>query len=107
MVRLETIPGPQPRTERMKINLQLDYQTILANQARPVHFALQFQAGNIATARPKPAAFCLVLDRSGSMAGKPLEQAREATCLAIRNMRRADHFALVLFESTAQVLIPL
>jgi Ca-activated chloride channel family protein len=41
------------------------------------------------------------------MAGKPLEHAKEATCLAIRNMRREDHFALVLFESSAQVAIPL
>jgi Ca-activated chloride channel homolog len=91
----------------MKINLQLDYRTILANQARPVHFALQFQAENTAVPRPKAAAFCVVLDRSGSMAGKPLEQAKEATCVAIRNMRREDYFGLVLFESNATVAIPL
>jgi Ca-activated chloride channel family protein len=91
----------------MNINLELDYRTILANQARPVHCALQFQADNSAAPRPKPAAFCVVLDRSGSMAGKPLEQAKEATCLAIRNMRRGDHFGLVLFETSAQVVIPL
>jgi hypothetical protein len=68
----------------MKINLRLDYQTILANQAQPVHFALQFQADSIAAPRPKPAAFCVVLDRSGSMTGAPLERAKEATSLAIR-----------------------
>jgi Ca-activated chloride channel family protein len=91
----------------MKIDLQLDYRTILANKAQPVNFAVQFQAQNIATPRPKPAGFCIELDRSGSMKGKPLEQAKAATCVAIRNMRRQDHFALVLFESNAQVVIPL
>lgn len=91
----------------MKINLALDYRTILANQARPVHFALQFQAENMANPRPKAAAFCVVLDRSGSMEGKPLAHAKDATCVAIRNLRREDHFALVTFESTAQVVIPL
>ena len=91
----------------MKINLQLDYRTILANRAQPVHFALQFQAENVSSPRPKPAAFCVVLDRSGSMKGQPLERAKEATCVAIRNLRREDQFALVLFESIAQVAIPL
>jgi hypothetical protein len=41
----------------MKINLQLDYRTILANQAQPAHFALKFHAENISSTRPKPAAF--------------------------------------------------
>ncbi len=91
----------------MKLDLKLDYHTILANQARPVHFALQFQADNITTPRSKPAAFCVVLDRSGSMEGRPLEQAKEATCVAIRNLRRDDLFSLVTFESSAQVVIPL
>lgn len=91
----------------MKINLELDYRTILANQARPVHFALQFQADSIANPRPKPAAFCVVLDRSGSMEGKPLVHAKEAARVAIRNLRREDYFGLVVFESTAQVVIPL
>jgi Ca-activated chloride channel family protein len=91
----------------MKINLLLDHRTILANQAQPVNFALQFRADDITTPRAKPAAFCVVLDRSGSMRGKPLEHAKEATILTIRNMRPGDNFALILFETTAQVLIPL
>jgi secreted protein with Ig-like and vWFA domain len=76
-------------------------------EAQPVDFALQFRADNFDAPRPKPAAFCVVLDRSGSMRGKPLEHAKEAASLAIKNMRRDDSFALVLFESSAQVLIPL
>jgi Ca-activated chloride channel family protein len=91
----------------MRINLLLDHRTILVKQAQPVNFALQFRADNIEAPRPKPAAFCVVLDRSGSMQGQPLQHAKEATSLAIRNMRRGDDFALVLFESSAQVLIPL
>jgi len=33
--------------EPMKIENLLDYQTILTNQARPVHFALRFEAGDV------------------------------------------------------------
>jgi Ca-activated chloride channel family protein len=91
----------------MKIETFLDYQTILANQPRPVHFALKLTADEIVQPRSRPAAFCLVLDRSGSMAGKPLELARQAAQLVIKNLRPEDHFALVTFETDARTLIPL
>src|ERR1017187_8550211 len=91
----------------MKITTQLDYEVILANRACPVYFALHFEAPVIgAKARPKPAAFCLVLDRSGSMAGPPLTKAKQAAMLAVRNLRLEDNFALVIFDHEAQVLIP-
>jgi Ca-activated chloride channel homolog len=86
----------------MKINASL----ILANQARPVHFALHFESPNFTPTRPRPAAFCLVLDRSGSMHGQPLEKAKQAAKLAVRNLRPADNFSLVIFDTEAQVLVP-
>lgn len=52
----------------MKIEFFLNYPKILANQARPVNFAIRFAADAVGNPRPKPAAFCAVLDRSGSMA---------------------------------------
>jgi len=90
----------------MKIGTHLDYEVILANKAFPVYFAIQFEAPEVGQIRPKPAAFCLVLDRSGSMAGPPLEKAKQATLLAVRNLRSADNFALVVFDDSAQVIIP-
>lgn len=91
----------------MKTEFHLDYPTILANQARPVHLAIRFQAGQISQPRPRPAAFCVVLDRSGSMAGQPLAHAREATKLAVRNLRAGDQFGLVVFDNEARTVIPL
>ena len=63
----------------MKITPHLDYEVILANRSCPVHFAVQFEAPSVEQARPRPAAFCIVLDRSGSMAGPPLQKAKQAT----------------------------
>jgi len=90
----------------MKIGTHLDYEVILANKAFPVYFAMHFEAPDVGQTRPRPAAFCLVLDRSGSMAGQPLEKAKQAALLAVRNLRPADHFALVIFDDLAQVIIP-
>ena len=91
----------------MKIETHLDHQTVLANQARPVFFAVRISADSLAQPRPRPAAFCLVLDRSGSMAGAPLEHAKQAAALAVKHLRAGDHFALVTFETNAQVVVPL
>lgn len=91
----------------MKIENLLDYQTILANQARPVYFAIRFEADQVANPRPRPAAFCVVLDRSGSMDGEPLQRAKEAAQLAVRNLRADDFFSLVIFDDSAHTIIPL
>lgn len=94
----------------MKIEARLDYSTILGNQARPVHLALRFEApaSTEADSTPRrPMAFCAVLDRSGSMGGAPLHHAREACRGVITNLRPGDLFALVTFDESAEVIIPL
>jgi NAD-dependent SIR2 family protein deacetylase len=91
----------------MKTELFLDYQTVLANKAAPVHFAVRFHADEVVNDRPQPAAFCIVLDRSSSMDGEKLTQARKATELAVRNLRRNDLFGLVVFDDKCQTVVPL
>jgi Ca-activated chloride channel family protein len=91
----------------MNIKTYLDYQVILANQAQPVCFAVRFDAPIASKPRPTPAAFCLVLDRSGSMQGPPLSKAKQAALMAVRHLRPEDYFSLVVFDNEAQVLIPL
>lgn len=91
----------------MKTELFLDYQTVLANRSAPVHFAVKFHAEEVTAARPQPAAFCVALDRSGSMEGAKLEHARKATALAVRNLRKNDLFGLVVFDDCARTVVPL
>src|SRR5215475_2621357 len=92
----------------MKIDLTLDYETILRNEPRPVHLVATLCAPKLEThSRPRSAAFAVVLDRSGSMAGEPLRMAREACAAVIRNLRPDDLFTLVVFDDSAQVVIPL
>ena len=69
----------------MNIDLTLDYQTILRNEPRPVHIVANLCALKLdAHSRPRSAAFAVVLDRSGSMAGEPLRLAREACAAVVR-----------------------
>jgi Ca-activated chloride channel family protein len=91
----------------MKIDCQLDYQTILRNQAQPVHVVVKLTAERLENQQRKPLAFCVVLDRSGSMGGAPLDHARKACEVVVRNLRNEDYFSVVVFDNEAQVVIPL
>jgi Ca-activated chloride channel homolog len=92
----------------MNIELQLDYKTILRNSSRPVHLVARLTApAQPLTQRARPTAFTVVLDRSGSMGGTPLEYAKQACREVIKNLRPEDYFSLVVFDSSSQVVIPL
>jgi uncharacterized protein with von Willebrand factor type A (vWA) domain len=60
----------------MNIETLLDYEAIIANRPAPVHLALRFTAPELLAERSRPIAFCVVLDRSGSMSGAPLAAAK-------------------------------
>jgi Ca-activated chloride channel homolog len=92
----------------MKIELQLDYKTILRNSSRPVHLVAKLTAlAQPLTQRARPTAFTVVLDRSGSMSGAPIEHAKRACREVIKHLRPEDYFSLVVFDSSAHVVIPL
>lgn len=91
----------------MKIDCRLDYSTILANQGRPVHLAMGFKAPSCQSGTRSPMAFCVVLDRSGSMSGEPLRKAKAASEAVVRNLHSSDQFALVAFDDSARVVVPM
>lgn len=49
---------------------------------------------------------CLVLDRSGSMRGKPLEMVQAAAQQLVGKLALGDRLALVAFDHEAQVILP-
>jgi Ca-activated chloride channel family protein len=53
-----------------------------------------------------PANIAFVIDRSGSMQGAPIAQAREAAIMAINRLLPTDIASLVIFDHTADVLVP-
>ena len=41
------------------------------------------------------------------MSGAPIEHAKQACCEVVKNLRPEDYFSLVVFDSSAQFVIPL
>lgn len=61
---------------------------------------------NALVERP-PLHLALVIDRSGSMSGQPLEEAKNAASFIIQNLSAHDRASLVVFDEHVQTLVPL
>jgi Ca-activated chloride channel family protein len=59
-----------------------------------------------ADARPLPKTVVFVIDRSGSMAGKKLEQARAALQSVLNNLRDDDTFNIVAYDDRVEAFKP-
>lgn len=55
----------------------------------------------------RPLRIALVLDRSGSMAGRKLEVTRASAAFLVRRMAPGDELALVTYDEEAEVRVPL
>ena len=53
-----------------------------------------------------PVNVAIVIDVSGSMSGKKIEQARDAAVAAVNRLRKDDIVSVVLYASSAEVLVP-
>lgn len=67
---------------------------------------LLVEAQAAAIAETVPLNFCLVLDRSGSMKGKPLAEMKDATKRLIDTLTPQDVVSIVLFDEQVEVLVP-
>ncbi len=56
--------------------------------------------------RRAPINVVIVLDKSGSMQGTKIEQAREAAIAAIQRLRSDDIVSVITYDSTVSVLVP-
>ena len=59
-----------------------------------------------ADARPQPKTVIFVLDRSGSMAGKKIEQARKALKSVLNNLRDDDLFNIIVYDDLVESFKP-
>lgn len=91
----------------MKINALLDVNVVAHETADEVAVLLELEAPAALadTTRPQ-ASLQVVLDRSGSMGGPPLEGAKKALIALVRRLEPTDNFGLVTFDDSAQVVVP-
>jgi Ca-activated chloride channel family protein len=89
--------------------LAVSHGRILSDGTRPMHVELRVRADEESDLAPShaPVAMVLVVDTSGSMAGRKIEDARQAALALLDEMHADDMVSIVRFATQAELLVPL
>lgn len=91
----------------MKFSAQLDVSAVAVESTDEVSVLLELQSPEVASDEERAVATLqVVLDRSGSMSGAPLEGAISALCGLVARLDERDNFGVVAFDNAAQVVVP-
>jgi Ca-activated chloride channel family protein len=92
----------------MKPSLSLDRSLVAAEGEQIVNCLLELRAPSAPTdAARMPLDLALVIDRSGSMCGEPLEAVKASVLQLLRVLGPDDRCAVVSFDDTVELALPL
>ncbi len=78
----------------------------LSTEQSREHFLAVARSKETALGRRLPLNICLIIDRSGSMEGEPLEYVKRACSYVVDILEPNDILSIVVFEERAEVLMP-
>ena len=81
---------------------------LLAGHDNLVHALVRVTAPEApdGVARRAPLHLSLVIDRSGSMSGRPIEEAKRCVALVASGLRASDRVSLVTYDDNVRVMVP-
>jgi Ca-activated chloride channel family protein len=93
--------------ESMKLDAKVDVDVLALQQEDEVTCLITLQAPVPQEAADRPGeSLVVVVDRSGSMRGRPLGAVRAALHGLVDRVRPQDTFGVVIFDSEAQIAVP-
>lgn len=101
-------PPPQPDQSALKLTVASD-RPLLHRGAGPQDVVVRVEISGAPCEREKarqPLNLAVVLDRSGSMRGAKIEQAKQAAEMLVERLRPDDIFSLVIYDSEVKTLVP-
>jgi Ca-activated chloride channel family protein len=95
------------RGSEVKCSVETNRSVLVAGESQKVIAKVTLTAAKLrgAWVRP-PVNLCIVLDRSGSMAGDKIVKAKEAAIEAVKRLTSTDVFSLVAYDHTIKTIIP-
>lgn len=105
--RTQMMPGLGAPPERaLEMQLTLGRPVALAHSIAREHLLAEIAATNLMGGSRAPLNLCLVIDRSGSMEGEPLEYVKRACGYVVDLLNENDVLSIVTFEEMVEVLMP-
>lgn len=105
--RTQMVPGPIPSGPSLSLTSINGRPFAMANGLAREAFLIEVTAaGAMSSAGRLPLNLCLVIDRSGSMDGEPLNYAKQACCYVVDLLNDNDVLSIVTFEETVDLLMP-
>lgn len=110
MLLLGLVLGFAPATARaaspVRLDVELANPVVLSSGSQKTYLRVALTGLKPGRARRVPVNTAIVLDRSGSMSGAKLEEAKRAAILAIDRLHDEDTVSVVIYGSTVEVLVP-
>jgi len=104
---LAALSVPCPAADKVECRAEIERGVLKANEKQTTVIKVTLDAPKPPEEKKRPAVnLCVVLDRSGSMAGKKIDKARQAAVEAVKRLSRDDLFSLVVYDDQIQTLIP-
>ena len=91
----------------MDATVRFDHQLLAVESEHAVHCMLELDIPAVAGTERAPLRLALVIDRSGSMAGRSLDVAKECAEFLARHLQPTDELALVTYDDTVDLVLPL
>ena len=93
----------------IKFDILPQRSAIMAGHSTELHALVRVQGPAMPEGRDnkrKPLNLALVLDRSGSMSGQPMEEAKRCAAYIIDQLTDKDRASLVVYDNSVDVLVP-
>ena len=98
---------PKGEAEQVKLDFAATYPSMLANEKQTNYLRVGLTGFDLPSAEKRPPVnVAIVLDKSGSMQGDKIEQARSAAIEAVGRLGDDDIVSIVVYADVVEVLVP-
>ncbi len=100
---------PSTSSGQVRLKLEVDHPVLLTDVKENSKVIIRIDLEGTAVTeqtRRTPLNLAVVLDRSGSMSGPKLEQAKQAAHMLVDQLDKGDVFSLIMYDTEVEVLIP-
>jgi Ca-activated chloride channel homolog len=99
-------PTAEKTAERIDVATELGTPVVLAGSGQRAFLKVGLKGLEAQAAKRAPVNVSIVIDRSGSMQGQKLSEAKTAAAMAVRRLGPSDVVSVVAYDDTVTVIVP-